>query len=301
MTSNDVLHRFIFDHCDVRGEVATLSESYRTMLSHHSYPPAIENLLGEFLAAVSLLSSTLKFEGTMILQARGDGPIATIMAECSNHKNLRGIVRLNPNVELTEELATNGGLHQLLGQGVLVITVEPKRTTNFGGKVERYQGIVPMEADNLAGCLEIYFQQSEQLATRIWLAADGKRASGFMIQALPKQLVTDEDENKKHWTTITALAETLTPDELLSVDHETLLYRLFHEESVRVYDPSSLTFVCSCSRERTADALMSLGKEDVEALLVEQGDITIDCQFCNKHYVFKAEEVRKLIGGDVLH
>src|SRR6478735_6257526 len=165
MPSNDLLNRFIFDDCDIRGELVTLGESYREILSHNTYPPAIQKLLGEFLAAISLMSSTLKFDGMIILQARGDGAISTIMAECNHHNNIRGIVRLKPEVELSEALAQKGSMQELLGNGVLVITIEPKRTENFGGKLERYQGIVPMESDNLAGCLEHYFQQSEQLAT----------------------------------------------------------------------------------------------------------------------------------------
>src|SRR6478735_9241845 len=125
MPSNDLLNRFIFDDCDIRGELVTLGESYREILSHNQYPPAIQQLLGEFLAAIGLLSSTLKFDGMIILQARGDGPISTIMAECNHHKNIRGIVRINTNTELTDEVAQSGNLQQLLGNGVLVISIEP--------------------------------------------------------------------------------------------------------------------------------------------------------------------------------
>jgi len=301
MPTNDLLNRFIFDDCDIRGELVTLSESYRTILSHNNYPPAIQRLLGEFLAAVSLLSSTLKFDGMIILQARGEGAISTIMAECNHHNEIRGIVRLHKTVELSEELAHNGTLHDLIGKGVLVITIEPKRAENFAGKLERYQGIVPLERDTLAGCLEDYFQQSEQLATRLWFAADDKHASGFLIQALPQQLKTNADENRDHWETIVTLADTITSEELLTLDHNNILYRLFHEQPVRVFDPTQVTFSCSCSRERSASALLSIGAHEVEELLIEKGSIDIDCQFCNQHYHFDASEVRKLLGGDVLH
>jgi len=301
MPSNDLLHRFIFDHCDVRGEIVTLTDSYREVLANNPYPVAVQRLLGEFLAAVSLLSNTLKFDGTIILQAHGNGAISTIMAECSNHKQLRGIVRLNDDAILSEEQRQSGTLDTLLGTGVLAITIEPKRADNFEGKLERYQGIVPMDAGNLAGCLEHYFEQSEQLATRLWLAVDAQHASGLMIQALPQQLHTNAEENRDHWETIIALAETTTPEELCELEHTALLYRLFHEQSVRAFEPDALAFHCSCSRERSADALMTLGKEEVEALLVEQGTIDIDCQFCNKHYLFTPSDVRELLGGDVLH
>ncbi len=301
MPSNDLLNRFIFDDCDIRGELVTLGESYREILNHNVYPPAIQKLLGEFLAAVGLLSSTLKFDGVIILQARGEGAISTIMAECNHHNNIRGIVRLRDDVELTDTLAQSGTMQELLGKGVLVITIEPKRTENFGGKLERYQGVVPLEKETLAGCLEDYFQQSEQLATRLWFAADTEHASGFLIQALPQQLKTNADENRNHWETIETLADTITPEELLGLDHEQILYRLFHEQPVRVFEPTHVQFACSCSRERSESALLALGKVEVEALLIEKGTIDIDCQFCNKHYHFSPSDVRVLLGGKTLH
>lgn len=301
MSSNDLLHRFLFDDCDIRGEIVTLGDSYREVLSHNPQAPAIHRLLGEFLAAVSLLSSTLKFDGKIILQARGDGAISTIMAECNHHNSLRGIVRLNSDIELSTELALNGSLQQLLGNGVLVITIEPQRAENFGGTIERHQGIVPMDADNLAGCLETYFAQSEQLATKIWFATNDNAVTGLLIQALPQQLITNEDDNRDKWETVIALAKTVKAEELLELDHNTVLYRLFNEHPLRLFDANSLRFACSCSRERSASALLSLGKEEVEELLVERGSIDIDCQFCNQHYHFPADEIRQLLSGDVLH
>lgn len=301
MHSNDLLHRFIFDDCDIRGEIISLGDSYREVLKHNQQHPSVRLVLGEFLAAVGLLSSTLKFDGKIILQARGDGPVSTIMAECNHHNSLRAIVRLNPEVELSDELKQQASLQQLLGNGVLVITIEPKRTENFEGKLERYQGIVPMDAEHLAGCLERYFQQSEQLATRLWFAASDEQVTGLLIQALPQQLKTNEEENRDHWQTIIALSETVKPEELVTLDHSTLLYRLFHEQQLRMFEPKSLHFACSCSRERSASALLTIGAEEVESLLVEKGSIDIDCQFCNQHYHFAAEEVRALLGGKVLH
>ena len=301
MPSNDLLNRFIFDDCDIRGELVTLNKSYQEILEHNIYPPAIQILLGEFLAAVGLLSSTLKFDGMIILQARGDGVISTIMAECNHHNNIRGIVRLNDDVELTEALAQTGSMLDLLGKGVLFITIEPKRTENFSGKVERYQGIVPLEKETLAGCLEDYFQQSEQLATRLWFAADGQHASGLLIQALPNQLKTNAEENQQHWETIEALADTITPEELVGLEHEQTLYRLFHEQPVRIFEPRDVTFACSCSRKRSESALIALGKDEVEQILEEKGSVDIDCQFCNQHYHFSPEDVRKLLGGKTLH
>ena len=292
--SNDLLHRFMFDEYDIRGDIVTLGDSYHEVMRNNPYAASVKNLLGEFLAAASLLSSTLKFDGMIILQARGNGPISTIMAECSNHKNLRGIVRLNPEQALTETQQQTADMHTLLGEGVLAITIEPKRG-------ERYQGIVPMDSDALAGCLEHYFQQSEQLETRLWFAANGEYASGLLLQALPRQVNTSPEENEDQWETLSALAGTLSTDELLNLDHANLLYRLFHEHQVRLFDPSSLNFSCSCSRERTGNALVSIGREEVETLLAENGHVDVDCQFCNQHYHFDAAEVRALFGDATLH
>jgi len=288
-SSNDLLHRFMFDEYDIRGEIVTLGESYREVMRNNPYPASVKNLLGEFLAAASLLSSTLKFDGMIVLQARGEGPISTIMAECSNHQNLRGIVRLNPEQELSAAQQQTADMKDLLGNGVLAITIEPK-------KGERYQGIVPMDSDRLAGCLEHYFRQSEQLETRLWFAADGTHASGLLLQALPRQLKTSPEENKDHWETLSTLADTLSNEELLALDHETMLYRLFHEHQVRLFDPDSLRFSCSCSWERTGNALVSMGREEVESILAERGHIDVDCQFCNQHYHFEPADVRALFG-----
>ncbi|WP_020207576.1 Hsp33 family molecular chaperone HslO [Gilvimarinus chinensis] len=291
MKSNDLLHRFIFDQCDIRGEIVTLEQSYQQVLDNNPYPTAVRELLGEFLAAVSLLSSTLKFDGVITLQARGEGAISLIMAECSHHNDVRAIVRPQPGQPMPESFIS---LPELLSNGVLVITLDPA----IG---ERYQGIVPLEADTLAGCLEHYFKQSEQLATRFWLAANERACGGLLIQALPLQVASSEDVNREQWETAIALADTVTADELLGIGHDQLLYRLFNEQPVRLFSPAALKFHCSCSEERSVEALQSLGRDEVEQLLVEKGVITIDCQFCNQVYRFDAAAVRALFGQSTLH
>ncbi|BFM22312.1 Hsp33 family molecular chaperone HslO [Gilvimarinus japonicus] len=291
MISNDLLHRFIFDDCDIRGEIVTLGASYQEILAHNDYPKVVQALLGEFVAAVALLSSTLKFDGVVTLQARGEGALSLVMAECSHHNEIRAIVRPAPDGEIDAEAAT---LPDLLGGGVLAITLDP-------AKGERYQGVVPLEADDLAGCLEHYFRQSEQLETRFWLAADQDAASGLMLQALPQQLAASAEDNADQWRTAQALADTVSSDELRRVDHNQLLYRLFHEQSLRLFSPSAIHFACSCSRERSAEALKSLGQSDVEQLLIEKGEIEIDCQFCNQLYRYSAADIRALFGQETLH
>ncbi|MEH6470704.1 MAG: Hsp33 family molecular chaperone HslO [Halopseudomonas sp.] len=281
MSSTDQLQRFIFDEADVRGVLVGLEGSYQESLEKHGYPAAVRRLLGEMLAAVSLLSSTLKFEGRLSLQARGDGVVSMLMAECTRQNHLRGIARVDGD-------AVGDSLVDLLGQGQLVITIEPDQ-----GKP--YQGVVPLEKPHLAQCLEQYFADSEQLATRIMLCADDERAAGMLLQALPSN---DEGERyAENWSRVAHLGSTLTEKELLELDNETLLFRLFHEETVRVFDPSSLAFQCDCSKERCLGALRTLSDVELEEMLSEQGTIEMDCQFCKSRYQIDRIEVEQLRRG----
>ena len=286
MPSTDQMHRFLFEHTDIRGEVVTLERSYREVLSHNQLPTVVQNLLGQFLAAASLLSNTLKFDGILTLQARGEGPVSLMMAECTRHKNLRGIAQLAAKADRLAELDT-ANIRQLLGKGVLAITIDPERG-------ERYQGIVPLDSDSLAGCLEHYFHQSEQLDTRFWLAADPQRAAGLLLQALPRQINASGEDNRRHWETACHLAGTVSGEELLELPHPELLYRLFNEERVRLFEPAQVRFACSCSAQRSANALKALGEEEANRILTEQATITIDCQFCNRQYQFGPREVATL-------
>ncbi|WP_210397171.1 Hsp33 family molecular chaperone HslO [Motiliproteus sediminis] len=282
MSNPDQIQRFIFDNADLRGVLVGLEHSYHDALARHTYPEVVQELLGEMLAAVGLLSSTLKFEGRLSLQAIGDGPVSLLMAECNHQRDLRAIARWN------DALADQQGLIALLGKGQLAITIEPDQ-----GK--RYQGIVPMSGDALAQCLEQYFEHSEQLATRIKLAADGQRAAGFLLQALPG----DKSADGEDWDRITCLGDTLTDDELLGLDNEPMLFRLFHEEQVRMYEADSLRFRCDCSRERSLNALRSVPQAELEEIVAEQGHIEIDCQFCNQSYRFDAVDVGALFSAAV--
>lgn len=293
MASNDLIHRFLFETSDIRGEIATLADSYREVAANNQHlPRAIRQLLGEFLAAVTLLSGTLKFNGILTLQARGQGPLSLIMAECSHHKSVRAIARTDPDADPTDLAAA--GLPQLLGDAVLAIIIEPDRG-------ERYQGLVPLEGDTLAACLEAYFERSEQLPTRFWLASNGDRCSGLMLQALPRQCAS-EDDNRAQWETASHLAATIKDEELLSLEHREVLYRLFNEVPVRLFEPAAVRFQCSCSRERSANALVAMGREEVEQLLTGQDMINIDCQFCNRSYAFGSSDLDQLFGeGQSLH
>lgn len=287
MASSDLIHRFIFDNSDIRGEIVSLGDSYQQILANNSdLHPRVQALLGEFVAAACLLANSLKFDGVLTLQARGDGPLPIIMAECSHERAIRAIAR--PSQEADFDALAGEDLQSLVGKGVLAIIIEPDRG-------ERYQGVVPLDSPRLGDCLRHYFDQSEQLPSRFWLASGPQACAGLMLQALPQQLTTAE-ERADQWNTVEHLAATVSNEELLALGHEQLLFRLFHEQQVRLFEPRSLEFECSCSRQRSANALVSLGRAEVESMIAEQDVISIDCQFCNQQYVFGAADLDDIFG-----
>jgi molecular chaperone Hsp33 len=269
---SDTISRFIFDNTDVRGEHVRLEKSYQDILNIHHYPPGVANLLGEFLAAASLLSATIKFEGSLILQVRGDGEVPLIMAEANSERELRAIAR-DANEAMSLDFKT------LVGNGQLAMTIDPKH-----GK--RYQGIVSLDGDSLAHCLEAYFQQSEQLSTRIWLCADATHATGLMLQELPSKT-----PDKDRWQHLTTIADTVRDEELLTLSAEDLLYRLYHQDAVRLFEAKPLIAHCQCSRQRVEKALISIGQEELNDIIREQGQIETNCEFCNRLYHFSPTDI----------
>ena len=239
----------------MRGEIVRLDESYQETLSKHNYPAPVARLLGDFLCAAALLSQTIKFDGTLILQAKSGGEIPIIMAEATSNGHLRGIAR-------DADYAKSEDFQTLLANGQLSITIDPV-------KGQRYQGIVPLDGNNLAECLEHYFAQSEQLSTRLILNCDGKLAAGMLLQELPVSEANADKDRAQLWEHLTHLANTLTPEEQLSLEFETVLFRLYHEEQVRTFEPKPLRFQCSCSEQRTMRAIHSMGREEAENLIQE--------------------------------
>jgi molecular chaperone Hsp33 len=286
LLDNDYTQRFIFDESDARGELVALERSYAEVLAKHPYPEPVAQLLGELMAAAALLVGTLKFDGLLILQARSEGPVPLLMIECSSKREIRGLARYH-----AEQVAPDATLNDLMPQGVLALTVDPTHG-------QRYQGIVDLDGADLSECFTNYFVMSQQVGTRFWLNADGRRARGLLLQQLPADRIKDEEERAASWQHITTLASTLTADELLSLDNETVLRRLYHEEAVRMFDVQPLRFRCSCSRDRSGNALVSLGQEDAQQLVIENGgSVEIDCQFCNERYLFDAADVAQLFAG----
>lgn len=280
MADFDFTQRFIFDDTDVRGEMASLEESYAHVLAKHAYPEPVAALLGELMAVAALLVNTLKFDGLLVLQARSSGAVPLLMVECSSDRELRAIARYED-----DQIKSGATFQELMPEGVLALTVDPKEG-------QRYQGLVALDGENLAECFTNYFVNSAQLPTRFWLYADGQRARGMLLQQLPADRVLDADEREESWQHVVALASTLSAEELLGLDNETILHRLYHEEQVRLFASTDVKFQCSCTRERSAQALVSLGLADLQLLLAEKaGAIEIDCQFCNERYLFNEHDV----------
>lgn len=285
MPLTDQTLRFLFDQTPIRGELTQLDHAYQEVLSKHPYPVAVANLLGEFMAATAMLSDTIKFNGTLSLQVRGAGQVRTLMAECRNNRALRAIAQYNDDYD------DHGSV---LGEGQMAITIEPE-------KGKRYQGIVSINDQELTlnRVLEDYFQQSEQIRTRIWLYADGQRAAGMLLQAMPESASTSSlnSDLSEDWERLVHLAQTLTTEEALSLPANEVLHRLFHEETVRVFEPNALAFECTCSKDRCADAIRTLGMDEAVELAMENGHIDIDCQFCHERYAFTPDDVRHLFSA----
>ena len=277
------IQRFSFDNTNVRGERVILNQAYQEIIQRKNYPAPLENLLGEFVAAIALLRDIIKIDGILSLQAKGEGDLSAIMVECDENQNLRGIAQWQEGAEFNDHIS----LKDTLAGGYLVITITP---TNG----RRYQGVVELVGNSLAECLEQYFMQSEQLPSRVWLAADGSSCAGLFLQRLPAEQAKEDDEDA--WERFVHLASTVKSEELLKLETLELLHRLYHEEELRFYDAKAMQFNCSCSRQRTLEALMSIGAEEVKEILLEQGEISIDCQFCAEHYQFTPSDLADILG-----
>lgn len=293
MTTNyDQVLRFIFDKSDIRGEITTLSDSYQTAISHQNLTPEIKILLGEFLAAAVLMSRILKFEGTLTIQARGDGPLSLVMADVSNTGEVRCVAHTNSDINSVETIGSD--LPSLIGKGVLTIIIDPE-------KGERYQGIVPLDHKTLAKCLTHYFESSEQLPTRLWLHSNGEVCGGLFLQCLPAQEVRDSQTRSDQWETALQLANTATENELFNIPHTELLYRIFNEFNCRVFSPEQLKFSCRCSSQKGENAVLSLGEIEARELVLEQDAISINCQFCGQKYIYGDKDLDKIFKRSSFH
>lgn len=283
MSQADQKQRFLFEQTEVRGEITKLSDTLAEIRQRHNYPDTVMQALGEFCAAVSLLAARVKIDGSVILQAQGSGQINMLMAEIVDQKQIRAVARFDQDIDDSQPL---------LNTGRLVITIEP-----HVGK--RYQGIVPLEKDNISGALEDYFNQSEQLKTRLWLSSDGHNAGGLLLQALPHAAEESslQREDTDAWDRLVHLADTVKDQELQTLASEELLHRLFHEEQIKVYEPTFVAFHCSCSKTRVGRAIFQLGESEARAIVAEEGEIAADCQFCHQVYRFSHQDLDELFAS----
>jgi molecular chaperone Hsp33 len=282
----DTLQKFMFENSLVRGELVDISDVWQQVQSKRNYPAPVKKMLGEMLSAAALLSANLKFNGSIIMQIHGDGPVQLLVVECDVGLKLRGMAKLRDEVEINEQ-ATLQELINEQGQGRFAITLDPD--DKMPGQ-QAYQGIVSLDGESIATIIENYMMRSEQLDTRLWLAADDHVARGLLLQKLPSEggttefLPTSHDEDT--WDRSVMLASTLTQAELLTTDIMTLLQRLYWEETVRVFEPRHPIFQCTCSRARVGNMLRMLGQEEIDDALAELGQLSVNCEFCGQLYRF---------------
>ena len=275
--NEDGLTRFILERANVRGAIVSLNASWRSIVERSSYPPAVSAYLAECTAAAVLFSASIKIDGRLSIQMRGEGVIRTLFSECNTAGSIRGIAHFHEPVPAHVALSDFGP------DAVLAISIENAHTE--GREAQRYQGMVSLQAATLSAAFEGYFEQSEQLPTRILLFGNAEQAVGMLIQQLPEQAGASDD-----WQRAQMLFDTATEAELFELDTEDLLYRLFHQEDVRVLEHKSIIFACSCSRERVENMLLSLGQQEIAQTADEQGEISVNCDFCGQSYHFTAEQ-----------
>lgn len=288
MAEGDLLQRFLFERWPVRGHFVRLDASWRAVIEHHDYPEAVREVLGEATAAAVLLAGSLKFEGQLTLQVQGPGPMYLLVAQCSHRKAIRAVAR-------HRDAVAAGSLAELTGGGQVTVTLESDDRSS------RYQGMVPLEREHLAACLEQYLDRSEQVPSKLIVASNGTRAAGLLLQRLPAGASASAEadphaagEAAEEWRRLELLAGTLTPAELLTLPLRTILHRLFHEDDVRLFEGAPVFFQCTCSRERVEGILRSLGRDEVSDIVRERGHVEVRCEFCNRAYGYDAVDAEAL-------
>lgn len=279
MKSSDQSQRFLFEGNPIRGQHVSLDRSWQEISQQVGLQGRALGLLGEALVVVSLLVDTLKIEGSVTLQIRGTGPLGLLVVEANSRHKIRGTARQAGQIDEEDDLP------KVFGADHLVITIKTEGA-------EPHQGIAPLNGATLAEAMENYFATSEQLPTRFWLSCDHRNASGMLIQKLPGRT-----EDGDAWDRVQHLASTITGSELRSLPLGDLLHRLFHEEVLRLFDPHAVEFACSCSRERTAGMLLSLGRAELGEILKQEEAVSVSCEFCNATYRFDSVDVEQVFGG----
>ena len=285
----DEVHRFLLEELDIRGALVQLGPSWTAMNAQRKYAPPVRKLLGEMAAVTALIGSNLKAPGRISFQLQGHGAVSMLVMDCNEKLQLRGMARSGLSADAESRIS---GIEELLGDGRLVLTLQPKSAQ------EPWQSVVPLAGDSIAAVFEHFLEKSEQQPARLWLAATESAACGLFLQKLPNADILDPDG----WDRIEALAATLRPEELL-LPPETLLTRLFHEESVRLYPPREASWHCPRDEEKVRNLLLSLGREEVEAMLADAEIIAVEDEICGHEYRFGPEILDELFPpeGRTLH
>lgn len=292
MTGQDTLSKFIFKHTPMKGGAMKLTTAWKAMRHYQQWPLSVTRLVGEMTAGSILLASSLKFEGSLIMQVQGDGPVRLAIVEVRNGLLVRATVKMNE----TEAVDDAMGLKALVnahGKGRCAIMLDPKDRRD-GEPL--YQGVVPLTGETMADALMGYMQQSEQIHTKLWLAANEESAAGLMLQQMPdfggkdEELKNDDDSVNR----IETLAATITDEELLTLTPQEVTHRLFWEEAPEYFEPLEPKFACTCSREKIEAMIRNLGEVEALQIVKDEGKLEVTCDFCGRTESFSAEDIVKL-------
>lgn len=275
----DCVQGFIFENSAIRGQIVRLESSFHTISQQRDYPSSVLRFLGETLVANVLLSTTLKYQGQTTMQMQQDGPLKMLVAKCNNHLHIRGMAQW-------DEMASDRNLGATVRHGQLVITVQPDNQADV------YQSVVKINNQPTAQVMEHYFSQSEQLPTRLWFAVNHQYAVGLLIQQLGQQDQVDKD---RLWEEVIMLSDTLTENELLNLDNETLLHRLYNEHDIRLFQSKPVEFRCSCNFTKMQGAILIMGRDEAIKLLNQYKKITVTCEYCNNEFIFSEEQVHEIL------
>jgi molecular chaperone Hsp33 len=289
----DEVRRFIVENRPVRGHWVRLEGAWRELRAHRDYPQPVRELLGQAVAASVLLAATLKFRGQLTLQLQGSGAVSLLVAQCTHDYRLRAVARFDGEAvtALSEQENAGDTFRRLVGRdGRFAVTVEADERNM------RYQGVVPLSGDSLAGSLEAYFARSEQLPTRVLLAADDERGAGVLVQKLPQDAGGDDSQMSETWEEAERGIKRLSAEDLLQCPVEELLGRGFSAQDMRLFRGTPVQFECRCSHGRVTSLLRALGADEVRDVLREQGSVTVTCEFCHRPYKFEANDVEAIFG-----
>ena len=275
MPSTDTIQRFMFEHASIRGEIIHLQESFQAILNQHPYPPMVKYLLGEALMSCVLLSGSIKFEGEISIQFHGDKRLPLLLVQCDHQLNIRGYAKFDAAHD-TEDYA------QAFLEGTMNLFINQYHQTQV------HQSIVHLHSTSMAENLMHYFAQSEQISTRIWLATDENRAAGMLIQLMPTE---NTEAREEFWQYAIQLGETIKEEELLNLDNETILHRLYHETELRLYPTRTIHFRCRCTQEKMRQAITVLGDQETNQLIKEHGNVEVKCDFCQSSFLFDSIDI----------